>query len=232
MLKGKKVTDYLAYAVGEIILVVFGILIALWINNWNKEQQLKTSNRNLQDKVLGQLNRDIKDIVQFSKELDTLDQVYLKILDRDYNKLMVDENKVISTILFDVKDLGLSQQNINWIDNAQLDDTKISEKLVNLGGLYKLYFKNINDIEIVAYNKITKNLEYLEANKPWYTELITDFNCKDDCLEYLTRNEEHRARIASLRLIYIFNYGDLVNGFYNDLLGAKKELESVIEQSH
>ena len=31
-----KVAKYLRYAVGEIILVVIGILIALQINNWNE----------------------------------------------------------------------------------------------------------------------------------------------------------------------------------------------------
>ncbi len=36
-----KFTQYLIYAVGEIILVVIGILIALQINNWNENRKLK-----------------------------------------------------------------------------------------------------------------------------------------------------------------------------------------------
>lgn len=38
-----KTGKYLKYAIGEIILVVIGILIALQINNWNQNQQLKKS---------------------------------------------------------------------------------------------------------------------------------------------------------------------------------------------
>ena len=34
-----KVTAYLRYAIGEIILVVIGILIALQINNWNERRK-------------------------------------------------------------------------------------------------------------------------------------------------------------------------------------------------
>ncbi len=56
MLEGKRLTNYIVYAIGEIVLVVIGILIALWINNWNKEQQVEQSNKNLQQKVLAQLN--------------------------------------------------------------------------------------------------------------------------------------------------------------------------------
>ena len=33
-----KFTKYLLYAIGEIVLVVIGILIALTINNWNNER--------------------------------------------------------------------------------------------------------------------------------------------------------------------------------------------------
>ena len=33
-----KTTNYLKYAIGEIILVVIGILIALQINNWNQDR--------------------------------------------------------------------------------------------------------------------------------------------------------------------------------------------------
>ena len=32
------VTKYLLYAIGEILLVVIGILIALQVNNWNEER--------------------------------------------------------------------------------------------------------------------------------------------------------------------------------------------------
>jgi len=36
LLAENKFTKYLIYAIGEIVLVVIGILIALSINNWNE----------------------------------------------------------------------------------------------------------------------------------------------------------------------------------------------------
>ena len=43
VLKEGKTTKYAKYAIGEIILVVIGILIALSINNWN-EKSIEESN--------------------------------------------------------------------------------------------------------------------------------------------------------------------------------------------
>ena len=37
LLAENKFTKYLMYAIGEIVLVVIGILIALSINNWNED---------------------------------------------------------------------------------------------------------------------------------------------------------------------------------------------------
>ena len=39
LLSKGKTGKYLKYAIGEIILVVFGILIALQINNWNEKRK-------------------------------------------------------------------------------------------------------------------------------------------------------------------------------------------------
>jgi len=41
LISENKFSKYLIYAIGEIILVVIGILIALQINNWNEQQKLR-----------------------------------------------------------------------------------------------------------------------------------------------------------------------------------------------
>ena len=44
LLTENKFSKYLIYAIGEIILVVIGILIALQINNWNENRKLNNIN--------------------------------------------------------------------------------------------------------------------------------------------------------------------------------------------
>ena len=39
LMTNNKTAKYLTYAIGEIILVVIGILIALQINNWNEDRK-------------------------------------------------------------------------------------------------------------------------------------------------------------------------------------------------
>jgi hypothetical protein len=52
---------YLTYAIGEILLVVIGILIALQINNWNEGRKQKLFAR----KILEDINTSIKDNISY-----------------------------------------------------------------------------------------------------------------------------------------------------------------------
>lgn len=49
---------YLRYAIGEIVLVVIGILIALQINNWNEHQKSKKDERYVLTEILKNLEED------------------------------------------------------------------------------------------------------------------------------------------------------------------------------
>ena len=59
LLSGYKIRKYLAYAIGEIILVVIGILIALQINNWNTQNSQQDEIREIAYSLVNDLEGDI-----------------------------------------------------------------------------------------------------------------------------------------------------------------------------
>jgi hypothetical protein len=65
MIKENRASKYLLYAIGEIILVVIGILIALQINNWNQNE----SNKSREIGILKDLN------VEFNKNKSSLEKL-------------------------------------------------------------------------------------------------------------------------------------------------------------
>jgi len=75
-----KISKYLKYAIGEIVLVVIGILIALSINNWNESrkdairekeilQDLKTS---LEGDIKNQIERNLIDLTQDIENIEII----------------------------------------------------------------------------------------------------------------------------------------------------------------
>ena len=62
LLTENRFLKYLIYAVGEIVLVVIGILIALSINNWNQDQMIRKTELTLLDEMKNNLKADLADI--------------------------------------------------------------------------------------------------------------------------------------------------------------------------
>ena len=66
LLSQKRLTQYLLYALGEIVLVVIGILLALQINNWNEERK---ESKAIKD-VLIEIREDLlQDQVEFMRAI-------------------------------------------------------------------------------------------------------------------------------------------------------------------
>jgi hypothetical protein len=69
-----KTGKYLKYALGEIILVVFGILIALQINNWNEQRKDKVK----EQIVLRQLQEDYQsNLLQLEEKMATREKMLI-----------------------------------------------------------------------------------------------------------------------------------------------------------
>ena len=81
--KGKSAM-YLKYAIGEILLVVFGILIALQINNWNEAQKGQRAEKTL----ILQLINDL------AKDAESLETVI---------PLLIDKSEVVKQIYFETQ---------------------------------------------------------------------------------------------------------------------------------
>ena len=58
---------YLFYAIGEIVLVVLGILIALQINNWNQNQKTKDVERQYLQSLQEEFNDNLESLEEVMK---------------------------------------------------------------------------------------------------------------------------------------------------------------------
>lgn len=65
LLANNKVGAYLKYAVGEVILVVVGILIALQVNNWNENRKQRAKELHYLANLKNDLNLNIAEIDRY-----------------------------------------------------------------------------------------------------------------------------------------------------------------------
>ncbi len=79
LLNENKFSKYLLYAIGEILLVVIGILIAVSINNWNENRKLQNEELNLLEEVKSNLETTLENF--------RLDSLYNSNTIRHYEKI-------------------------------------------------------------------------------------------------------------------------------------------------
>ncbi len=69
MADDNKPLKYLKYAIGEIVLVVIGILIALQINNWNENRKNKIVEKGILTNIKIAFERDLKNVISSNLQL-------------------------------------------------------------------------------------------------------------------------------------------------------------------
>jgi hypothetical protein len=147
-----KPIKYLRYAIGEIVLVVIGILIALSINNWNEGRKDRKIEISYLERLLSEVKKDTASINQNIQLADKLSAEYQNYILKMYTKQKTSED--ITNLLLSA-DLGSTAYNL------QLTDIAYTE-LVNTGKL-DLISDNLLKSEIVMYYKEYKFVSLSES---------------------------------------------------------------------
>ena len=146
-LSGNKIRKYLLYAVGEIILVVIGILIALQINNWNTQNSQQAEIKEIAHSLVNDLEEDI---TMFNARRDQMLQIISRI-DSLSNYVAERDIENISNIDFICLTWNLLYMPFNW-NRATIDQMK------NSGSLH--FIKNEELIKkISSYDALTRHLD-------------------------------------------------------------------------
>ena len=161
-----KTGKYITYAIGEIVLVVIGILIALSVSNWNKKRNDAESEEIILNDLSTELKNNItaleKIINEHQKSLDAALEV--RGLIKDSIKLHDISNKNLSYIL--------KTMNYNWTYNAKLG---ILNSTINSGKIDLIKNKEIRYMlssiqeAIIDANESTQEIREMRAHFYWPT---------------------------------------------------------------
>jgi hypothetical protein len=196
---------YFKYAIGEIILVVIGILIALSINNWNEDRKTKDTIKGIYGIVKSDLESDVKTIDWLLTREEKQDSIFKRII----NKEMTYDDYVkcirCASVLSGFPDIKLKSRGLKFLEqnNAFLNSNQdsLSIKIIDF---YSYFNTEIN----VAMKEITRdffeNRGYFK-NMPWFEDYQYEkFN--EELTKYALTSIDYRNRIISFYSLYYDGY--------------------------
>ena len=227
MLADSKFSKYLLYAIGEIILVVIGILIALQINTWNKNKQLRLAELETLSEIQVALDQDVSVLSKNLKHLDTKILNSRELIAHIENKLPYE--KELDDLFMSVyyhrgyrtfNNSGfelLKERGFDIVQNTELRKriTKhYSTDLSDINGI----LSRIEQIGLIQSENIFKNFKI-------YNKLEDDGRIKGKIRAY-----DYDELINDPKILGPFNHFELINLHYaRTLEGFKKKTEEVLK---
>ncbi|WP_104736410.1 DUF6090 family protein [Hanstruepera ponticola] len=195
LLMENKTSKYIKYAIGEIVLVVIGILLALQINNWNSKRLMKSSNKVFLEKIINDLEMNKNRMKILAFESAELPKNYIPL------------EKALSNCdsLFKLTYRGLQESDLEFILNNNLGaggaylnlHNSTYEELINTGKLYtigsdslinaiKKYYKRCEREELYNKGNSETMREGFRIMRDGYYKMILDYN--KDSLNFKINN--------------------------------------------
>lgn len=192
LLAEHKTGRYLKYAIGEIVLVVIGILIALQINNWNENRKKNVQEHYILEKLKVDLNSDI---ITISNEIQLIADAVNELMfctdailgkaEPSREELMLNLNSLLTLTNFDQNRTTftniLSSGQIETIQNQALTDS--------LTKYYNFEYKGWD----TALRDYTRNII---APFMLNFDHIPQANIKDKNFDHFTQIDFNQSKIA------------------------------------
>lgn len=164
LLTENKYSKYLLYAIGEIVLVVIGILIALSINNWNENRKTEIKIRN----SLAALRNDlIQDTILITARLPFINEHY--DLNESLRARVAKPNATVDTLI----QIMRFEFNPNWI--VQIPYNTNTHNSLNQTGLIENLSDSLKATIKNFYNTKTSLMDRVEKTTNDYQGKITSY---------------------------------------------------------
>lgn len=195
LLTQNKVSQYLVYAIGEIILVVIGILIALYINNANEKRINKEKITTILKEIQIDLVTDITESVSLYERFKRADSIQNIILNDKYSSEDYKSGKTEFLELYydshEVQTNGYDNLMRN-IDNVSEERNTLLKDLKNLYVVNKSYLDVSNRrMQKTVYDNID-----IYYKQKWVQQLLKG-NWTDEASDYYLNDLSHKNQVLT-----------------------------------
>ena len=229
--------DYIKYALGEVILVVIGILIALQVNNFNEKRIERRAMKDYFQKISFNINADIKESERLLKfrqnHIVDCNKVSKALIENNFSDQLLIQKAIFEMIIEvqlnynkDAFESLKSSGYLRYLNNKELEE------------LLNDYYNQINQIEMFEIdqrdwaNALELELDrngffysYTQLDQKVHTDLFTLMG------NYTLELKKHPGHKIIMRLLFRGGTNNsFLTGFYENHIKTGNQLIEVLNQ--
>ena len=214
---GRSSTDetkkYLKYALGEILLLVAGILIALQINNWNEGRKANNELVSIYSIIKTDLSSDLEE----AKELIEMYEYKSTLIDTIFNNLSgpeyVYENPEGMLVHLNYSVDKPNTKGFNLLNNFTGHHNESQDSMASdINELYNDYTDWHSIIEKLLNKNVEHSFHYLRDNFESYEDFLKG-DIDKEMIKYLFTDQNVRNQILTYDLLTSSNYVPVLEEF-------------------
>lgn len=198
--------SYLGYAIGEIILVTLGILIALYIKDWHSEQQQEKAINRAATLVIEDLRRDTALIHHLQKQYQPRKKYYTQII---ADSMPIDSLRNCPVCPYLITTLSPFKPSGSGYLVLQKFEIGLQSPRDSLLHRTRLFYQESHDLFLLINDFLSKDvsntLNYWTENHPWYSKWVKG-EVSEAMYRYMAKDPLFKNRVANHYLILYRNY--------------------------
>ena len=235
--KDNKFFQYSRYAIGEILLVVIGILIALQINDWNEERKNQNTLKGYLVFLLEDIESDKIQLTKLIKEREESLSATTNIINSYKHQLPIKNSEFLYAFNFIVVEKKF-KNNTDGFDKVQSSILFDSSQFQKVRTLIREYQKQIDEVQYVESKQNTSS-EIMETElmrNGFYDSNWDDFRAYYQSDNYSLRNDSTKYldeinRYSEVKAIFLRNEWALpfIIRDYKSIISTGEALRTTIE---
>lgn len=228
-LKSEKIFSYLKYAFGEILLVVIGILVAVYINNKNEERKHRNEIDNIFSIIEIDLINDIEEAESIIFSEEKKEKYYNLFINNKLTKEDYEKKYILRRLVFGYLEISFNKRGYNLLNEHKSLDTSKDSLIIKTIELYTHRIDEVKADDQLREIEFKETFKYWKTQE-WWEDYIMGFKDRDNFnsvkfIDYALNSKDYKNRVTTSRFINSFVFLPELKKFIKDA----KEVLNLIE---
>lgn len=225
-------SKYFKYAIGEIVLVVIGILIAVSINEWSESRKQNQELENIYTIIKKDLNKDINHVDEIINGYLKRESIFNKVLDGKMTRKDYKNCDVCSRIIIGYQDLTINKNGYNLLakynNNSKSKIEPLQQKVMQF---YTEQMIELHADDVIIQEDLRSNYKDWKNNYDWFADYISNKNL-DGFIDYALNSPDYKNRVANFYFLHFKVYVPILKNFNQEANGILDEIKKRLENDN